>query len=448
MSQAAVRSGAWAQARALAERTPATRNRYVDFLRAASILVVVIGHWLMAAPSVGGGTFSLGDMLRVAPWSQWLTWLFQVMPLFFLVGGYANGVSWEATRRAGRGYDAWIAARLQRLVLPVVPLLVVWSALAVAGRWLAVPEAMIRIGSQVAFIPTWFLAVYVMVVVAAPATHWLWRRYGMVSFWVLAGGAVAVDALAFSTGWGLLRWANYAFVWLGVHHVGYLWRDGRIAGPARALLWAAGGLGVLVVLVTAASYPLSMITVPGEEMSNSRPPTLALLALGVFHAGLVLAAEAPARRWLQGGRTWTATVFVNGTIMTLYLWHATAMVLLVGLAYWAGGVGLRSTPGSGDWWAERPAWLLLLGVALAALVAIFGRFEQMGRVRPDAPPSAWRSVAAATAVCVGLAALALGGIGHSDGSGLRIVHVGLVLVGAGLIGSGRAIPLRRRIGAR
>ena len=108
---------AWSRARDLAARTPEARNRYVDFLRAASILVVVIGHWLMAAPFVSEGELRLSnDMLHVAPWTQWLTWALQVMPLFFIVGGYANAASWEAAQRSGAGYGAWIAGRLQRLV--------------------------------------------------------------------------------------------------------------------------------------------------------------------------------------------------------------------------------------------------------------------------------------------------------------------------------------------
>ena len=79
---------------------PATRNRYVDGLRAISIAVVVVGHWLMAAPTVASGVrFTLSDMLHVAPWTQWLTWIFQVMPLFFIVGGYANAASLESARR-------------------------------------------------------------------------------------------------------------------------------------------------------------------------------------------------------------------------------------------------------------------------------------------------------------------------------------------------------------
>jgi hypothetical protein len=432
----------WSRARELAERTPESRNRYVDFLRAASILIVVIGHWLMAAPFVREGRLSLSnDMLHVAPWTQGLTWVLQVMPLFFIVGGYANAISWEAAHRSGAGYAAWIAGRLQRLVQPTVPLLAAWTLLAVVAHRLGLSPEMIRVGSQFALIPTWFLAVYVMVVVVAPGTHALWRRYGMTSFWVLALAAVIVDAVGLAGGWPGVRWANYAFVWLAVHHLGYLWRDGRLAGPARSLPWALGGLAVLIFLVTVASYPVSMISVPGEEASNSRPPTIALLALGALHGGLVLALEDRARRWLSRLRLWTATVFVNGTIMTLYLWHVTILVLAVGLVYWLGGIGLGLRPNSATWWATRPLWIALLFAALLPFVAVFGRFEERARARDYAPPPAWQSVTGALAVCGGLTALALGGIGAPGLLGIRLWIVALTFAGSALV-AGRWFPWR------
>ena len=101
---------------------------------------------------------------------------------------------------------------------------------------------MIRVGSQFALIPTWFLAVYVMMVVVAPATHALWRRFGMSSFWALALGAVTVDAVGFGGGLARLRWANYAFVWLAVHHLGYPveGRPARGAGAGASLGRSAG----------------------------------------------------------------------------------------------------------------------------------------------------------------------------------------------------------------
>ncbi len=39
----------WSQAKDLAAKTPVERNRYVDFLRAVSILAVITGHWLIVA---------------------------------------------------------------------------------------------------------------------------------------------------------------------------------------------------------------------------------------------------------------------------------------------------------------------------------------------------------------------------------------------------------------
>ena len=38
----------WSQASEMAALTPPERNRYVDFLRSISILVVITGHWLIA----------------------------------------------------------------------------------------------------------------------------------------------------------------------------------------------------------------------------------------------------------------------------------------------------------------------------------------------------------------------------------------------------------------
>ncbi|MDF2766979.1 MAG: hypothetical protein K0S81_3975 [Rhodospirillales bacterium] len=77
----------WERAKAAAERTPETRNRAIDFYRAVSIGAVVLGHWLLAAPQVlAGGGVRFGDLFHVAPWTIWLTWAFQMMPIFFMVG--------------------------------------------------------------------------------------------------------------------------------------------------------------------------------------------------------------------------------------------------------------------------------------------------------------------------------------------------------------------------
>ena len=90
----------------LARHTPASRDRYVDFLRIASIAVVVLGHWLMAVVTVDGGEFHTGNVLGMVPGLWLATWVLQVMPIFFFVGGFANLVTIDAQRRKkGQGRD-------------------------------------------------------------------------------------------------------------------------------------------------------------------------------------------------------------------------------------------------------------------------------------------------------------------------------------------------------
>lgn len=430
----------WREARARASETPPERNRYVDFLRAVSITVVVLGHWLMAAPTVESGVaFTLSDMLHVAPWTQWLTWIFQVMPLFFVVGGYANAASWVSARRRGLGYAAWVSRRLHRLVRPLVPFLAVWCGLAFVARWLGIGRRVVESGSRAAFVPTWFLAVYVLVVVLAPAMHRWWRRAGMTSFWVLVAGTASVDVLARAAGADWIRWANYAFVWLALHQLGYAWRDGTLAARRGALGCALGGGAALLVLVGLASYPVSMVTVPGETQANSAPPTLALLALGLAHAGGAVALEGRIQGFVGRAGVWTATVFVNGIIMTLYLWHATVMVLVVGIAEWPGGLGLRFVPNTSAWWLTRLPWLVLLLAVLALFAAVFGRSES--GPGPGVPVSAWRSVLGAILLCAGLVMLGVEGIAGGGPLGVRLAPVALTLAGIA------SVTLRRRPGS-
>src|SRR5512134_2940572 len=102
----------------LAEGTPATRDRYVDFLRALSICVVVIGHWTIALISWDDGLIRATSAVGRAPGLWLATWVCQVMPVFFFVGGYANLVAFDSTRRRGGSARDFVRDRVRRLLLP------------------------------------------------------------------------------------------------------------------------------------------------------------------------------------------------------------------------------------------------------------------------------------------------------------------------------------------
>lgn len=317
----------------------------------------------------------------------------------------------------------------------------VWTLFALFGTAAGVERSIVKMAAQLALIPVWFLAVYLIVTALTPLTHAAWRRTGFASIAVLVAGAVAVDIASLNFGVPYINFANFLFVWLAIHQLGYAWSDRRLAGQGRAMLLGLVGLVALVLLVRFGPYPVAMIGVPGPELSNSMPPTLALLALGVAQAGLALALEPILRRWLARERAWTAVVLVNGMIMTIYLWHLTAFVAVIAVAWALGGIGLHAAPASADWWLARPLWFALYIAVTLPLVMAFARFESPGRevADPRQVPH-WRLVTGLLMICIGLAMTAA----ISIASPLGVTGVRLWVVGAALIRFGPVYGLAKR----
>jgi len=428
--------GIWSQASTLAGQTPADRNRYVDFLRASSILFVISGHWLIATAYYDGdkGDLIPVAMLDIEPWTRWLTWLFQVMPIFFIVGGYSNAVSLESARKRNVGYAGWLTGRLHRLLTPLLVLIVVWAGLSFVMHLFGARPETIVFASRSALVPTWFLAIYTMIVLLAPVTYALWRRWGFVSFWGYVLLAVLVDVAFFRFDLQWLGWSNYFWIWLAVHHLGFAWRDGRLGDPPQLLLYSLVGLLALIGLVFTGPYPLAMAGSPGEAISNTLPPKITLVALGVFQFGLLLAIEKPMQRLLSRARVWTCTVIINTMIMTVYLWHMTILVIVLGLSYVTGGIGLTLEPGSANWWWSRPLWLSFLLLLLLPVALLLSPLERRARPKEAPVPGPARLIAGAMAAGLGIALLTVMGFDGNPMSGFHIGALALVVAGAAICG--------------
>ncbi|MEU3704977.1 acyltransferase [Streptomyces anulatus] len=371
--------------RELAGATPATRDRYVDLLRVASLGAVVLGHWLMAAVTPDG----VGNLLAVVPALQPLTWLLQVMPVFFFVGGFSHALSYRSLLRKrperpegfeDSVYSAFLRARLQRLLRPTTVFVLVWGAAALLVQLLGGGGGLTGVTLRMVTQPLWFIGIYLAMVAFTPPLLKLHERYGWGAFAGLAGAAVAVDVMRFAAGVPYVEFLNFAFVWLAVHQLGFLRADGRIRRPA---LLAGAGLVTAGALVAFGPYPLSMVGMPGEKVSNMAPPTLALLCHGLWLVGAVELLRAPAARLLERPRVWRTVVAANGVAMTAFLWHLTAMFGVYG-AMLALDVELPA-PASAAWWAQVPLRIVLAAALTAGLVAVFRTFE---RPAPTAPGAA------------------------------------------------------------
>jgi peptidoglycan/LPS O-acetylase OafA/YrhL len=375
---------------ALVDATPAARDRVVDLLRAVSIAVVVLWHWSLSVTHWRDGALTMPNPVGDVPGLWAATWVLQVMPVFFLVGGYANLAGWQAATRDGAGAAGrFLRRRMQRLLAPLVPWLGCWVVADLA--WRAGGGRSVLAWGTVVFVPLWFLAVYAGVVLAVPVTarchaRWRWRVPVALGAAALACDVVRLGAEAGGAVPGLV---GSACVWLLCHQLGYFWRDGTLvaAGRSRAGALIAGGLGGLAALTVVGPYPTSMVAVRGEAVSNMFPTTVCIAALATFQLGLVLWFRPRLDRWVQRRGAWRAVVAANGLAMPVFCWHMTALVGFLWV-YERAGFALADRP-TADWWLIRPVWVAGPAVVLAALLTTLGRL--------DRPPRAGRSARSAAA---------------------------------------------------
>ncbi|MDN3026748.1 acyltransferase [Streptomyces sp. S.PB5] len=352
------------------------RDRYVDFLRAWAILLVVLGHWLITALVwEPGGGIRAPELLAEVPWTQWLTLGFQIMPLFFFAGGYAAGGSWAAARGAGSG---WVRRRVLRLLVPAgVYSGLVLLAVAVCQGVGVEPGTLELVGWAMGM-QFWFLPVYVVLSAVTPVLYAAHRRWGLL---VPVGMGVVAGVAAYTPHLGMLDHLLYLLVWGIAYQLGFCWRDGLLQGKGLGLA-VCGGLG-FAGLVGFGPFPVSLIRVTGQEPSNTDPPSLAMLAWVVAQVGVCLLVAPVVRRLLVRERVWRVVRGVGGASMTLYLWHMVP-VLVVAAAFYLTGIAPQPSLGSLGWWGLRVPWLVVLGaVMVGVLVGVrpLALLEGPGRAR-------------------------------------------------------------------
>ena len=372
-------------AEAAAELTPAGRNRAVDFYRAAAMGVVALGHWLGMVAVIDHGELDGGNLLDWSPQYGWITWIGQVMPLFFFVGGFASATSLRSAERRGVAPADWVATRLRRMVTPAAALAAFWAvALGLAAAFGGFGVA--AVGAAGAAIPLWFLANYTIDTALAPFTYRWFRSHPA----RLVGGLVAVFVVAEAArfaGIPMVPQINWVIGWLGFQIAGFAWEDGRLP-TGRALAGLAAAFWALALLaVNVGPWPAVMLHHGGLEHSPTHPPSTALLLFG-FAYSFTAAALAPAvTRWLERSRrAWTVTIAANSVAMSVYLWHMTAAVLVAAGAY-ALGVLPDVEPGTSAWWLTK---LPFLAVNLAVLVPIVRRVAPVEQKALLAGTSTWR----------------------------------------------------------
>ncbi|GAA2743735.1 acyltransferase [Kitasatospora cinereorecta] len=386
-------------------RTPATRDRALDGLRALALLAVPVGHWML-----GGFTLSPNDgvLHNASPLASLgffapLSWGLQLLGVFFLVGGHSSAHSLERARARGAATTDWLRGRILRLVRPVLGVAAVWALLIPLLRAAGVPEGTVRTGAVLVVQPLWYIGVYLVLTALTPLCRTLADRLGGWAAAPLLGAVAVVDLLRYGP-WAAampswLALLNLLPGWLFGYQLGVCWARGRLPRfGARLLL--LGGAALFAVLLLVFHYPASMVGVPGVARTNSHPPSLLVLALASVQCGAAILLRERLGRLLRRPLLWLPVVVVNLGAMTVFCWHQTAMFAVALPGSLLGAVpGLTTAPDSLGWVLARLAWLPVFALVLAGL----GRYAR----RFDAPwPSrTWRTVTAAGAALFAVYAL-------------------------------------------
>ena len=143
--------------------TPATRDRAIDVIRIVSLAGVVVGHTIMATSTLRNDVFIWSNLLTASPVFQALTWIFQIMPLFFFAGVAASIDTWTS----GTSWGNWLMRRCTRLYRPVFYHLAFWGVTLATLR-LVLPEHVYEPVAGISIQLLWFLGAYVLVLATVP----------------------------------------------------------------------------------------------------------------------------------------------------------------------------------------------------------------------------------------------------------------------------------------
>ncbi|SDO45757.1 hypothetical protein SAMN04515671_0995 [Nakamurella panacisegetis] len=380
----------------------ARRDPYADFLRAFSLMVVILWHWCFTILIWGAKGPTATSPLGFTSGIWILTWLLQVLPVFFYIGAYVHLTAWQ--RAAARGDRIWHFALRQarELAVPSAALLGVWIVLGIIVGSVFNLDWMGRAVLMVVS-PLWFVATYLFFVAMMPVTVWLHRRFDVLVLVWLGGLAVLVDILRFRYQVPYVEWINMVFVWGFAFQLGYFHR--RISGldqaprsvpdgvpdwayqPAksRQQAWAMTfvGLFLLVGLVFSGLYPGSMVGVPGQG-SNMAPPTVCILALTLFQIGVAeLIRPFVLHRLASGGWFARSMGVLTRFALPLFLFHTTGMALSRAVEWSIFGLRIEGVEPTLTWWLLRP--VSIVGPLLATLPVIYLFSRRRARPhRPDA----------------------------------------------------------------
>ena len=401
------------------DNTSISRERFIDFLKTSGLLLLVINSFLFLTVTKSGGEYIISNLSTTSESFMTISWFTIGMSLFIFSMGFNNLIAWYSN--VGRDGSQWnyLVDRINTLLGPVI----VWIfsstiVLNILSRsenfpnYLTTSEDGIMPSIEFILWPLWLVSIYLVMVLFAPFTIYLHKKYPYATVLTLTTLTVLIDNINFSLSFSYIKLFNYLFFWIVIHQIGYFFADGKIQKVKFSVFRyiTVFTYGYLFYQMSVSESYLSLASYRLTSFNNEDPPTTIYLIASIGLICLFLSVRNFIENILANQKLWLIISHIHSNIYTIYLWH-----LFVFFIIYLFGLNMYYTP------------LLLLITAF-----IFGSYERnmfklssnlVKRVNPLQPwPSpikarfsinnfalAWFS---ALLILLGVIHLTLGGIGQ------------------------------------
>ena len=313
-----------------ASKTSISRERFIDFTKVIGLLFLIVNSFLFLRLEESSGELFVTNLSAESQSLIVISWFTAGMSLFFFSMGFNNLIAWYSN--VGRDGSQWnyLVDRINTLLGPV--LVWIFSSTIVLNilsrssnfpNYLTTSEDGIMPSIEFILWPLWLVSIYLVMVLFAPLTIFLHKKYPYATVLTLFTMTVLIDNIEFSLNFSYIKLFNYLFFWIAIHQLGYFYADGKIqevnVNVFRYL--TVFSYGYLFYQISVSNKYLSLASYRLSSLNNEDPPTTLYLVASIGLISLAFTLKNLIEKMLSNQKIWLLISHIHANIYTIYLWH-------------------------------------------------------------------------------------------------------------------------------
>jgi len=319
-------------------KTSISRERFIDFLKTFGLLLLVINSFSFLDVNYSGGEYLIINNSYISSNMTIITWFTVGLPIFIFSMGFTNLIAWYSN--VGRDGSQWnyLVDRINSLLGPVLVLIFSVSiALNVLLRTNVIPNYLTTTEDGVISLveltlwPLWLVSIYMVMVMFAPLTIYLHKKYPYLTLAVFGLATFFIDIIEVPINYSYIQVFNYLFFWLTIHQLGYFYADGKIQILNKRIYFILVLVfyGFLYYQVIFNNILLNFANYRLNSIGNEDPPSAYYLIVSIAFIFFLISLQTYIDKLLNNRKVWLLFSHIHSNIYTIYLWHLISLIFVL-----------------------------------------------------------------------------------------------------------------------